>query len=125
MRIAGALWMLAFLLWLPFEDTQVGITAVLAATGAGWLAFRLQPWHSVSLWQAAFRGGILGAVFPFMAITLMAFKSGLHGHGFPDFTASQAWLALVALPWSVAIGFFLAPAAKYFALGCRSGRDKK
>jgi hypothetical protein len=125
MRIAGALWILAFLLWLPFEDTQIEMIAVLAATGAGWLAFRLRPWHSVAWWQAAFWGGLLGAVPPLLAISLMAFKSGLHGHGFPDFTASQVWLALAALPWSIAIGLLLAFGANVFALGGGQSEAKR
>ncbi len=116
MRIAGGLWILAFLFWLPFEDTRLGMTAVLAATGAVWLAFRLRPWLSITWPQAAFWGGLLGAAPSLLAITLMAFKSGLHGHGFPDFTAGQIWLALAALPWGVATGLILTLGAKHLAL---------
>jgi hypothetical protein len=124
MRIAGALWTLAFLLWLPFEDTQVGTTAMLAAIGVGWLAFRLPPRHSATWWQVAFWGGLLGLALPLLAISLMAFKSGLHGHGFPDFTVGQVWLALAALPWSGALGLILALGSKIYALGIGQGKAK-
>src|SRR3972149_245003 len=116
MRTAAFVWMLAFLLWLPFEDTQIWVTAVLAFAGVGWLVFRRHPWDVTSGWGSALEGGLLGAAAPLFTIFLMAFKSGLHGHGFPDFTASQVWLVLAALPFSLILGLLLTLAARQRAL---------
>ena len=71
MRIAGAIWMFAFLLWLPFEDTQIGMAAALALAGVVWLAFRLRPWIAATWWHAALGGGLSGAAIPLFAISLM------------------------------------------------------
>ena len=120
MRTAAFVWMLAFLVWLPFEDTQIWGTAGLAAAGVGWLAFRRRPWEASYWWQSALEGGLLGATVPLFALFLMAFKSGLHGHGFPDFTASQVWLVLAALPFSATFGLLLTLAARHRALRQRA-----
>jgi len=117
MRIAGAVWVFAFLVWLPFEDTQIGMTAVLAAAGVAWLAFRLRPWDTPGRWQAALGGGLLGAAIPALAVSLMAFKSGLHGHGFPDFTARQVWLAIASLPISAVFGLLVSLGARTLSWG--------
>lgn len=112
MRIAGAIWMFTFLLWLPFEDTQIGMAAALALAGVVWLAFRLRPWIAATWWHAALGGGLLGAAIPLFAISLMAFKSGLHGHGFADFSAGQVWMVLAALPISIVLGLLISVGAR-------------
>jgi len=107
MRTAAFVWMLAFLLWLPFEDTQIWVTAVLAVAGVGWLVFRRHPWDVTSGWGSALEGGLLGAAAPLFTIFLMAFKSGVHGHGFSDFSARQVWGLWSALPISLSLGLIL------------------
>jgi hypothetical protein len=81
------------LLWLPVEDTDEKGVLAFAATVNAWLVAR----HLVNLNPAAQKslprhilGGLLAglAVTP-VALFLMAFKTGIHGHGTPDFSAEQ------------------------------------
>ncbi len=44
---------------------------------------------------------------PLFAITLMAVKSGLHGHGFADFTARQVLGVLNLIPITFLVGIIL------------------
>lgn len=124
MRAWGALWMLAFLVWLPFEDTQIWTTVILASAACLWLAGSrvglgrvaaattrgapaAQPW-----WRAAALGAAFGAAIPLIALILMAFKSGAHGHGFADFTSRQLWQLVELLPLTLALGCILGLASR-------------
>ncbi|MEX1247203.1 MAG: hypothetical protein WEA61_01870 [Anaerolineales bacterium] len=107
MRALGALWVLALLVWLPFEDTQICMPIALAVAGCLWLAARTRL--VASAWrQTLALGAIFGAACPLLAIGLMALKSGLHGHGFADFTARQVWMIVELLPLSLLLGVLLA-----------------
>lgn len=98
MRLLGAGWIVAFLMWLPVEDTQIWLAVALAAAACLWVAARVR----VSVWwQAALLGAGIGAGIPLLALSLMAFKGGLHGHGFADFSARQVWSLVSWLPLSV------------------------
>lgn len=123
MKIAGALWLVAFLLWLPLEDTHIWLSLTLAAAGSTWLGLRLLP-RSQSGGQAAVLGGLLGAATPLLAITLMAIKGGLHGHGFADFSARQVWAVVALLPIASVFGSLAGIGARQ--LGSRSKiRDRR
>lgn len=77
--------------WLPVEDVSLGAVTLLAAGLCGWLGVwcalrwpaRLPP-ERYPLWGLA-----VGLAVPVAAIGLMVFKSGLHAHGYSDFTAQQ------------------------------------
>ena len=102
---AGAIWMLAFIAWLPFEDTETWTALLLAAAACIWLGLRrLVTRESSSLWSNLAAGGLMGAATPLLAITLMGIKSGLHAHGFADFTARQVWEVLNLIPIGAIIG---------------------
>ena len=108
-----ALWA-AILLWLPLEDTgplNPRILAILAclllAARASLRIHRPAPLKSAGLGLAA---GLL--VNPITA-GLMIFKSGLHGHGAPDF--SVATLAnVLADTWVYGVGGLLIGAGLYY-----------
>lgn len=109
LRAIGAGWVLLFLLWLPFEDTQIFFPALLAMDLGIWLVLRGWPlWIRLSdvavaaLSAAAWLGSL-----PLLAVALMMFKSGLHGHGFGDFTVSQVQIALYAVPVCALLGGLL------------------
>lgn len=97
-RWSGVLWVALFLFWLPFEDTSVASSQWLALFGALWFFVRWLAGRrgvSVRIWIV--RGAALGAAIPLLVIALVAFKSGLHAHGFSDVSVLQ--LQHVVLGW--------------------------
>ncbi len=114
LRAAGAVWMLAFLIWLPFEDTAVWMDVALAAGGCLWIGGKWMR-SSFSIWRIAFVGALLGAATSLLAITLMAVKGGLHGHGFADFTARQVVEVVNLVPVEFLLGAILGTLTFYLA----------
>lgn len=110
MRAIGAGWIFFFLVWLPFEDTQLWMSVILALDACIWIGLRVWPvWRRVNNWLFGLAtGAIFGAAIPLLTITLMAFKSGLHGHGFADFTTSQVLTMVQAIPFCLLAGVLLA-----------------
>lgn len=108
MKLTGMLLLAAFLLWLPLEDMSIWTTVILAGALSAWLGWRWQHHHPASGWLVSLRGALLGLGTPILAILIMAFKGGLHGHGFPDFTVRQILQTLALLPYTIVIGL-LAP----------------
>lgn len=115
MRALGAAWLVAFLLWLPFEDTSVRPSLVLAAGGIAWLAIRMKLFKLPSPGRMAAAGAAAGLALPLVAITLMAFKGGAHGHGFADFTPGQVWQIVQLTPLAGLAGALLGFTWGWFA----------
>jgi len=101
---------LGFLLfvWLPIEDMNASLVAVFAIaictlTVARFLIpIHIQPGDKG--WLVYPLGGLIaGAAITPVSLLLMAFKSGLHGHGSPDFTPEQVMSVLWLTPlWIIA-----------------------
>lgn len=90
------------LLWLPVEDLSVRPALLLAAALCGLGVRRIlaasptalsRPWLRLAL--AGLLNGL--AVAP-LALGLMIFKNGLHGHSQPEFTLAQAAALLRTTP---------------------------
>lgn len=103
----GILW----LFWLPVEENgllAVYLFAVGSSALAVWRMQRAQIWRS---WKPGYRIVSLGFLAGFLvapiAILLMAFKSGLHGHNAPDYTPGQIIVVIQSLPWWLAGGGIL------------------
>jgi len=85
----GILW----LFWLPVEDSSL-FTVYLFALGislliAIWLQ-RSRLWGSWKpTWRMVSLGSLAGLLVTPLALILMVFKSGLHGHLTPDYTSDQ------------------------------------
>jgi hypothetical protein len=107
------------LFWLPIEDTSIRAPLLLAAAASTLLAlhtyYRLRSGRS----RGAAGGtivlaGLAGLAVGPLAVLLMVFKSGLHGHGFPDFSPAELLQVLQDTPrWTLAgllIGALLAAA---------------
>ncbi|MFO7625131.1 MAG: hypothetical protein R6V73_12335 [Anaerolineales bacterium] len=99
------------LLWLPVEDTNEKWPLVFAATVNAWTGthhlVRLSPAKQNSLSRHLLVGAVAGVAVTPIAIFLMAFKTGMHGHGTPDFTAEQILSVIHRTPiWGIA-GLFL------------------
>jgi hypothetical protein len=107
LRTAGALWIFLTLIWLPFEDVATWIAVVLAGGGCLWLWWRYLSKPDSNRWLGVISGALLGIGTPLFAIFLMAVKSGLHGHGFADFTTRQVFGVLNLIPFTFVIGAVL------------------
>jgi hypothetical protein len=82
-----------FFLWLPIEDTDEKRALAFAVALMGWFfvryLVRLSPAVRISLPKHILVGTLAGLGITPAALFLMAFKTGLHGHGIPDFSADQ------------------------------------
>jgi hypothetical protein len=93
LRLAGLFIGACLFIWIPFEDLGLHWVLILSATICGWMAFRVllncgvRGWRKV-LWHALV-GSLAGLSVALLATLLMLMKSGLHGHGTPDFTVDQ------------------------------------
>jgi hypothetical protein len=112
------------LVWLPVEDqSELG---VLIASGAicTWIAARLlitAPQEDLQLiLRHALVGSGAGLILAPIAIILMAVKSGIHGHGTPDFSVGQMQSVLSRIPFFVLSGFLIGLGSGIFRLAKRN-----
>lgn len=108
--VRGAAFILgvALLIWLPLEDSGILWPMLFALAGCVLGAARAltpPPRTGGKRWLLYALAGMLAglAVTP-LAIFFMAFKSGLHGHGAPDFTPEQVISVINRTPWWVTAG---------------------
>ncbi|MCW5838579.1 MAG: hypothetical protein KIT29_01575 [Anaerolineales bacterium] len=105
LRILGVVWLVLFLLWLPFEDTQLTFPLILALDLCVWLALRMWPfWSTLGRVAATLVAAAWLASAPVLTLGLMVFKGGVHAHGFPDFALRQFAAVLSALPLCALLG---------------------
>ena len=83
------------LVWLPFEDHSILMPVLLAFPVAA-LVGRLvnQRFH----WSLILCGLVAGLVVAPTTLLWMAFKTGVHGHSTPDYSASQIMLVINITP---------------------------
>ena len=93
LRLAGLLIAVSLFIWIPFEDLGLQWVLILSAAICAWCAVRFLVNRVVSGWQMvvshALAGCLAGLAVAPLAALLMLLKSGLHGHGAPDFTVDQ------------------------------------
>ncbi len=103
-RVAGLALIAVSLFWLPLEDTTSRYPLLISGTAAllGFFAVpAFRPGSDPCLIppsRATLIGALAGLAVAPGAVFLMVFKSGLHGHGFPDFTAAQLATVLQLTP---------------------------
>ncbi len=119
-RIAGVILGILILLWLPIEDTHTGFVVVYSSLIAALAALRfLLPFTSTSFSPSTGRRKLPWIVYPLvglfagllvtpLSLALMALKSGLHGHGAPDFTPEQVTAVIWNTPVWGAAGLLVA-----------------
>lgn len=107
LRLIGLLIVFLFLVWLPFEDVDVVFTIMLAFAVGTWLLLRSIYQRQFRLWQFTLSGSVFGLLISPLALTLMAFKSSIHAHGFSDFTLPQVRTVLASTPWFILGGLLL------------------
>lgn len=91
------------LVWLPFEETSTFGVLLFSIAICTWVliysSFRQYEQGKLTLVRSVLLGLIGGLTVSPLAIFLMAFKSGWHGHGMPDFTSSQIEQVLFWFPF--------------------------
>jgi len=123
-RLTAVLLCFGILIWLPVEDqSELG---VLIASGAicTWIGARLLITAPKKDWQLILRHALVGSgaglILAPLAIILMAFKSGIHGHGTPDFSVAQMQSVLSRIPFFVLSGFLIGLGSGIFLLAKRN-----
>jgi hypothetical protein len=95
------------MIWLPIEDTSTTYVIPLAIGVCAWLAVRAFLRIGLQLHYHILIGALAGLAVAPLAAFLMIFKSGLHAHGFPDFTLEQLWAVLLTSPYWGSAGLIL------------------
>ena len=111
LRISGLILGIGVLVWLPVEErSELGVLLISGAIctwSAIWLLSRPVPDDKHLIMRHVLVGTGAGLLIAPVAILLMAFKSGIHGHGTPDFTISQMQDVLSRIPYFVLSGFLV------------------
>lgn len=107
LRISGVILGIALLLWLPIEDADLNRVLFFANAVCAWGAARAMVNTSSQdpkfLQRHIVVGLVAGLAVSPAALFMMAFKSGLHGHGSPDFSSAQMLSVLMRFPvWAIA-----------------------
>lgn len=111
LRLTALLLGIYLLLWLSFEDKDVTRVLLSAVAVNAWIALRYLVRLPASARKGILRQSLVGilaglAVTP-MALFLMAFKTGVHGHESPDFTAEQIFAVIRGTPVWAGAGLLL------------------
>jgi hypothetical protein len=99
------------LIWIPVEDLGEAWVLLLAAGICMWGAIRV--WVSIAenrdirAWHFALIGTVTGLAVPVLGTALMVFKSGLHSHQSPEFSAAQIGGLLLRTPYWGVGGFII------------------
>jgi hypothetical protein len=111
LRISGLIMGIGILVWLPVEErSELGVL-VISGSICTWSAVWLLIMPILNEKQLIMRhilvGTGAGLLLAPLSILLMALKSGIHGHGMPDFTVSQMQDILSRIPYFVLTGFLV------------------
>lgn len=96
---------LAWFIWLGVEDRNLYFLLALALMISLSLAAHVAFPHWArpegdrpQRWPVLLQGGLFGAAVPLLAVLLMFIKVSLHRHAVPDFTLTQVFSLLAAVP---------------------------
>ncbi|MCJ7534654.1 MAG: hypothetical protein MUO57_03880 [Anaerolineales bacterium] len=105
LRFTGLVLGMGILVWLPVEETsELGalvISGLICTWGGVWLLLKPAPDDKHLIMRYVLVGGGAGLLLAPLAMLLLAFKSGIHGHGTPDYTVSQLRDVLCRIPYFV------------------------
>lgn len=115
LRLLSLLLGAILLLWVPLEDTHerwailfaAAISLLLVATAAPRIARLPGIARLGHPWLEALLGCLAGLGVTPLGLFLMAFKSGIHGHGRPDFTPEQVLFIIQRWPVFVLSGLLI------------------
>ena len=111
LRLTGFLIGVVVLVWLPIEErSELGVLLIsgLICTWIGvWLLHKTDTEGRHVILRFLLVGGGAGLLLAPLAVLLVAIKSGIHGHGSPDFTVSQMQTVISRLPYFVLVGILI------------------
>jgi hypothetical protein len=111
MRFFAILLGIALLFWLPVEDTAETSAVLFAIAISTWLAIALfkskRADFRPSLYNYILAGSLAGILVTPIALFLMVFKTGLHGHEAPDYTTQQFIAVARRMPAWITGGFLI------------------
>jgi hypothetical protein len=125
LRIAALLLGAALLVWLPFEDSSlvwiILFSLAICTLAAVYTLIKLHLGQKRAWLYLPLTGIAAGVAITPIALSLMTFKSGVHGHGSPDFTPAQVTGILQRTPLWAASGLLIGLGASlwYSATGDR------
>lgn len=111
LRFIGLLLGLGVMVWLPIEESNLGWVLLFSGAICSWFAALLlgklisRGIGSV-IWYMVVGAGA-GLLLAPMAILLMALKSGIHGHGLPDYSAIQMVSVISRMPYFLLSGILI------------------
>jgi hypothetical protein len=100
LRWWGLLWGLVTIFWLPTEDVGSVFLTIISLVWCAWLG-SWAAWRRAQAgqrWPPVWLGAGTGLIFFPVSLFFVLFKTGLHAHGFLEFSVYQitrlAWRAL-------------------------------
>jgi hypothetical protein len=110
-RFGGLLLGILIVVWLSIEESStlgVVLLAGLVCTRiALWLLQRTRMDGKHLIFWPIIIGSGAGLLLAPLAVLLMALKSGLHGHGAPDFNPGQLQAVFSRMPFYILAGFLI------------------
>lgn len=111
LRISALILGAGLLVWLPFEDSSLAwiiiFSLAICTLGVAYALIKLHPGGKKAWLYLPLTGIAAGAAMTPVALSLMAFKSGVHGHGAADFTPAQVTSILQRTPIWAAGGLLI------------------
>jgi hypothetical protein len=110
-RISALILGAGLLVWLPFEDSSLAwiliFSLAICTLGVAYALIKLRPGGKKAWLYLPLTGITAGVAITPVALSLMAFKSGVHGHGAADFTPAQVTGILQRTPLWAAGGLLI------------------
>jgi hypothetical protein len=129
LRISGLVLGVFILLWLTVEDRSELVVLLLSALiciwiGV-WLLARIDFAGKYIFWKHVIIGGGMGLLLGAVALILMALKTGIHGHGIPDFSVDQMRAVVSLSPYFLLGGFLVGASAGLLRTAQMQGSAKE
>ena len=109
LRIAVLVTGIGILIWLPFEDRNENLALVfsllICSLAGAFFLHRIWSNDAPPMWAYPLLATLCGLVLPFVAVLLMAVKTGLHSHAAPDYTIADLLSVLMRTPVWAGVGF--------------------
>lgn len=107
-RVTAILLGISLLVWLAVEDRNTLSVIIFSGLICTWLGARILFTLSINRKYLIMRyvlvGFGAGLILAPIAVLLMALKTGIHGHGEPDYTIAQIQVVLSKTPYFVLAG---------------------